>query len=163
MDYKFQEKIQNNTISISIVYNNNEYSDAKKLKSLIENRYKNGLKTYKVKATLVSYQESNKLDANIYYLFPTNKRDIKEIIDQASHNSALTFSYNRDDLNYGVMISLNVAKKIKPLLNLEAIKTHNISLRPVLIDISTIFVKELDSSINRSKMRSFYIFKTYQA
>ncbi|MEA2073558.1 MAG: YfiR/HmsC family protein [Campylobacterota bacterium] len=156
MDYKFKEKLKDHTITVAIVYKNNTYTDAKKLKGLIETRYKDGLKSYTVKPILVDSTNIKKSIANIYYLFPTNQDEIKTVIKQANKNNALTFAYNRDDLKYGVMISLNVSKKIKPLLNLEAIKVNNISLRPVLIDISTIYLNKLETSISNIKLGTLH-------
>jgi len=161
MDYKFKEKIKENTITIAIMYKNSEYKDAKSLKKKIDNRYKNGIKTFKVKSIIVSYSDISQTDANIYYLFPSDKKNIKKSIEQASKNHALTFSYLKEDLKYGVMISLNISKKIKPVLNLSAIKLHKITFRPVLIDISTIFTYDGTSSLNKLKSRSLnmpYIF-----
>jgi len=155
MDYKFQDKLKENTISIALVYNENEYHDARDLQRMINSRYKNGIKTYKVKAILVTYKKISSINANVYYLFPANKKEVQHVISKANLNNALTFAYLKDDLKYGVMISLNISKKIKPLLNLEAIKRHNIALRPVLIDISTIYLKASQSK-EFLKIRSFY-------
>jgi len=162
MDYKFQEKIQNNTIVIAIMYKDSEYKNAKSLKNKIDSRYKDGIKSYKIEANLVSYRDVKKATANIYYIFPTQESDIKKTIDQANINGALTFSYLKDDLKHGVMISLNVSKKIKPILNLDAIKIHKIAFRPVLIDISTIYNNHssaLDSSLIKSfnKLQFLYV------
>lgn len=155
MDYKFQDKLKENTISIALVYNENEYHDARDLQRMINSRYRNGIKTYKVKAVLVTYKNISSINANVYYLFPANKREAQHVIKKANLNNALTFAYLKDDLKYGVMISLNISKKIKPLLNLEAIKRHNIALRPVLIDISTIYLNASQSE-EFLKIRSYY-------
>lgn len=153
MDYKFKEKIKNDTLRIAIVYKNGNYKDASSLKNKIDTRYKNGIKFYKVEAEIIAYKNIKKMDANIYYLFPSNEKDIKNSIKQADKNSALTFSYLKDDLRHGVMMSLNISKKIKPILNLDAIRLHNISIRPVLIDISTIYIQNAASNIKSLKTR----------
>jgi len=161
MDYKFQEKLKNSTITIAILYNDSEYKDAKSLKMKIDVRYKKGIKSYKVESKLISYKNVNNAEANIYYLFPAKEKDIKRTVTQANKNSALTFSYLRDDLKYGVMISLSVSKKIKPILNLDAIRTYNIALRPVLIDISTIYINNTKSILDHLDIRGFNDFKIY--
>lgn len=162
MDYKFKDKLKNDTISIAIMYKKNEYKDAKLLKVMIENRYKNGIKSYKVEPKLINYKNIKTTEANIYYLLPAPSKDIEKVVKKAGTNDALTFAYNRDDLKYGVMISLNVSKKIKPLLNLEAIKIRKIALRPVLIDISTIYINDLGSSIRHLEIRGFNFYRVYQ-
>lgn len=163
MDYKFKDKLKNNAISIAIMYKQNEYQDAKRLKGMIDSKYENGIKSYAVEAKLVNYKNINTAEANIYYLFPSKSKNIKAVVNKAATNDALTFSYNRDDLKHGVMISLNVSKKIKPLLNLKAIKTYKIALRPVLIDISSIYVNELGSSLKQLDISGFNFHRIYQA
>ncbi|MEA1891255.1 MAG: YfiR/HmsC family protein [Campylobacterota bacterium] len=159
MDYKFKEKIKNNTITIAIMYKNNEYKDAKSLKKKIDTRYKNGIKSFKVSSKLVPYSDIAKTEANIYYIFPAEVSTIKKVVKQANKNSALTFSYLKEDLKHGVMISLNVSKKIEPILNLSAIKTHNITFRPVLIDISIIYNEtSLLDKLKSKNMNMSYIF-----
>jgi len=139
MDYKIQDKLTNNTIKIAIAYTSGEYKYASSLKNKIDNRYKNGIKTYKVVTELVRYKNINNVNANIYYLFPSSKNNIKSTIKQAYKNHALTFSYLKDDLKHGVMISLDIARKIKTVLNLDAVKRYEISLRPILIEISDVY------------------------
>jgi len=139
MDYKIQDKLKDGTIKIAIMYKNSEYKYASSLKNKIDLRYKDGIRTYKIATELVKYENINNVNANIYYLFPSDKKDIKNTVKQAHRNNALTFSYLEDDLKYGIMISLNVSKKIKTVLNLDAIKKYQISLRPILIEISNIY------------------------
>ncbi len=139
MDYKITDKISNSTMKIAIVYKNSEYKYAKSLKKKIDTRYKDGIKSFKIVTKLVKYRDVHKSDANIYYLFPSGPTDIEKTIKYADKNSALTFSYFRNDLEYGVMISLDISKKIKTVINLDAIKLHNISLRPILLEISSIY------------------------
>jgi len=142
MEYDVDKKIKNDTIDISIFYTQNTYKSAKVLKNMILEKYKDGIKKYKISIHTISYSSSNKPDSNIYYLLPTSKEHISSMVKKAKKTGALTFSYLEDDLHHGVMISLNVSKKIKPVLNLDAIKENKISLRPVLIKISCIFHKK---------------------
>ena len=163
MDYKFKEKTLNNTITIAIMYKKNDYQSAKELQSLMRNRYKKGIKSYRVNPILVSYNDVDDTKANIYYLFPSDKKQIQKVVKKASLDDALTFAYQRDDLRYGVMISLSIAKKVKPLLNLESIKLHEISLRPMLLDISSIFVNDLGATLKEYNIRGVLNKKSYWA
>ena len=139
MDYKIQDKLADDTIKIVIAYTSSEYKYAASLKNKIDTRYKNGIKKYKILTKLVRYKNIAKVNANIYYLFPSSENNIKNTIKQAYKNNALTFSYRKDDLEHGVMMSLNIGKKIKTVLNLDAVKKYEISLRPILIEISDIY------------------------
>lgn len=139
MDYNFKQKLDKNSISILIYYDNIDYNHAKKLKEKIDLKYANGLKSHPVETKLILYSQNDSLQANIYYLFPSNQEDIKKTLKNARANNAMTFSYSADALSYGCMISLDIGAKVKPIINLDAIKSNNISIRPVLIDISNIY------------------------
>jgi len=161
MDYKFKNKLIKNSIEIAIVYKKNEKKSAKLLQTQIIKKYSKGIKSYKVSPKIVAYKNIKNSQANIYYLLPASDTDIKMAIEVANKYEALTFSYLKSDLNHGVMISLNISNKIKPILNLNAIKIHKISLRPILLDISTIFIQDPNSVLDKLKIRGFNDFKVY--
>ena len=163
MDYRIQDKITKSTMKIVIAYNDSEYKYAKSLKNRIDSRYKDGIKSYNISTKLVLYKDINNTKANLYYLFPTSKENIKSTIKQAHKNDALTFSYLKDDLQYGVMISLNISKKIKTVLNLDAIKKYKISLRPILIEISTIYKTSTNKLPSRLNVIKYNFYKIYTA
>ena len=141
MDYDFKSKLIDNTIKITLVYKLNDYKSAQSLKNKILSRYATGIKSYKIAVELLRYQDLKNQKSNIFYLFPASNEEIKHAVTTAKKNHVLTFSYLKNDLKNDVMISLSIGKNVKPILNLNVIKTNNINLRPILIDISTIFIK----------------------
>jgi hypothetical protein len=155
MDYEYDKKIKDNSIVVALLYENINYKNALLLKKMIDEKYTKGIKSYNIITKLVSYKNLNKTDANIYYLFPTNNKKIKRTIDRANKNHALTFSYLKEDLQYGVMISLNIDDKIKPVLNIDAIKMYNIVFRPVLLDISLIYKIQGKNLLQYHNLRGF--------
>lgn len=161
MDYKFKQKIDNNSIVIALMYERVNYKNALSLKEKIDTKYKNGIKDYIIKTKLILYSNISKTKANVYYLFPTDTKQIKKVITRADSNQALTFSYLNDDLKYGVMFSLIVGSKIKPLINLNAIKFGNITLRPILLDISTIYTNDISDILNSIHNRGSIQSTTY--
>ncbi|NPA58940.1 MAG: YfiR family protein [Epsilonproteobacteria bacterium] len=136
MDYKFREKLDNDAIKIIIYHDRATYKSAKLLKKKIDKKYKDGINKHKIETKLISYNKKQSLKANIYYLLPSTKSNIKKALHYAKENNAITFSYSKSTLSDGCMISLNIGKRVKPIINLEAIKSGKISLRPVLLDIS---------------------------
>ena len=138
LDYNFVEKIQNNAITVILYYDNHNYNSAKLLKQKIMEKYKNGINKRLIIVKLASYANPETLKANIYYLFPTTQTNIKKILINANESKTLTFSYSIADLDLGAMISIDIGAKVKPIINLHAIKDNNVSLRPVLLKISTI-------------------------
>jgi len=163
MDYNFKKKLHNRTITIAILYEKSEYKSAKSLKEKIKFRYPEGINSYKIVSKLVPYREVSNSDANIFYMLPSSKTMIQKSVKHAQKNYALTFAYNKKDLNYGVMVSLNVAKKIRPILNLEAIKLNDIEMRPILIQISQIFTYSLNNLIKTIQKESLNFIQLYSA
>lgn len=157
MDYKFKSKLDNNAISIIIFYDEIDYKSAKKLQYTIDTKYSDGIKEHPIEAKLILYTDDVALKANIYYLFPSDDKNIKQVLKKASDNGAITFSYLSDDLAHGCMISLDIGAKVKPIINLNAIKNNNISLRPVLLKISNIFTDESIKPDLSSRCKKLYI------
>ena len=139
MDYDYEKKIIDNTIKIVVMYETIHYEKALSLKEKIDTKYSNGIKSYKLEVKLTPYKKCCLHDANIYYLFPSDTKNVAKVLNKAEKTKSITFSYLKDDLKLGVMISLEIGNKVKPLLNLSAIKNNNISFRPVLLNISNIF------------------------
>jgi len=159
MDYQYKEKIDNNSIVIAIIYKNLDYKNALSLKNKIDSKYSDGMKSYKIVVKLTPYNKVENTNANIYYLFPSTHENIKKVIQKANENQAITFSYLNNDLRYGVMVSLKIGNKVKPILNLNAVKLHNISFRPILLNISSIYSKTISNALENSKIKSFYNYK----
>ncbi|MEA3229139.1 MAG: YfiR/HmsC family protein [Campylobacterota bacterium] len=147
MDYQHKKKIENNSIVIALVSSRLDCKSALLLKNEMNLKYKKGLKSYDLEIKNVLYSDIGDINANIYYLFPTDAKNIRKAIEKADKNRAVTFSYLEDDLKYGVMISLNIGHKVKPILNLDAIRLYDISFRPILLNISSVY--KIDSVADR--------------
>jgi len=144
MDYKYSNKFIDNSIVIAIAYNKREYKNALSLKNKIDTKYHHNIKNHNIKTKIVLYKNIKRTKANIYYLLPAKKRDILNTIETARKNDALTFSYLKDDLKYGVMLSVVIGEKVQPIINIDAIKMEHINLRPILLKISTIYKQSSD-------------------
>ncbi len=142
MDYDFEKKLVNNEIIIAIYYEKTETKEALWLKENILSKYKDGIKGYKLKCHLIKYDEQKNQSANIIYLFPTNTKKILKTTQLVKEYKSLTFSYSQDDLKNNVMISVNIASNVKPIINLDAIKDNNVTLRPILLKISQRYENE---------------------
>jgi hypothetical protein len=144
MDYGFKEKIYDNKILIEIICDTHNNSDAIKFKQMIIDKYKDGINGYKIEIDIVNNIDTNKVlnKKTIYYLFPTTKSKIKQIINSLQYSNAIIFSFDKEDLFHGSNISIDIGKKIKPILNMSALKKKNISLKEALINISEIYYNE---------------------
>jgi len=89
---------------------------------------------------VISTQEFNPFMNNyITFLKTIDEKEIKKVLLLAKKEKRMTFSYLKDDLAYGSMLALSIGTKVKPILNLRAVKESNIIFPDVLLKISTIY------------------------
>jgi len=141
MDYNFKKKIYKNKILIALVCDKNHYNEAIKFRELIYKKYTNEINGYKLQIDIINASDikENHDKKSIYYLFPTITSEIIQIINTLKNSNAIVFSFDKKDLQYGSNISLNIGKKIRPILNMASLKKKNISLASSLINISEIY------------------------
>lgn len=142
MDYKFQEKLHNNTINIVIFYEKQDYRNARLLEEKIHAKYIKGIKEYSIQTVLKPYGTQDLPQASLYYFLPTDQENIQKIIKTTKDNSIITFSYSPEDLASGSMISLFIGTKVQPIINLHALKASKITFRPIFLKISTIYKEQ---------------------
>lgn len=141
MDYQFEKKLHEGAITIAILYEEGDYRYAVKLQEMVEAKYRQGVKNIPVRVLLSSYDRLQKKApaATAYYLFPASDSSIKAAVALANNHSSLSFVYDENDLMMGAMISVKITDKVKPYINVDALKDEGISLRPILLNISELF------------------------
>jgi hypothetical protein len=141
LEKNIEQKLKNNTINITLVYEKNNYKDMKYLTQEIRREYPNGISGYNIKIVQQEYGLINKCDPNIdiLYIFPSSKDNIKNLIQIYSRCKAITFASNKEYLKEGAMISIDVGKTVKPIVNLVAVKNSGITFKPVLLSISKVY------------------------
>lgn len=142
MDYNAKQKCQTKPIAIVVHYNQEQHKYALALKDQVLQRYSQGIQECTVEVSLLLYGHKPKSTAQIHYLFPGTPQKIKEVLAYAARYEAMSFAYNPKDLALGAMVSVKIGTKVKPILNLEAIKANNFTFRPVLLEISEIFTHQ---------------------
>ena len=146
MDYNFKQKIYDDKVLITLICDRSYNSEAIKFKQMIENKYKNGINGYTIDIKVVNY-ENIKTDiakSTIYYLFPISENEIRKVVKILQDSEVMIFSSDKNDLSFGSDISINIGKKIKPILNMGSLKKKNIRLHSALINISEIYYKKSD-------------------
>jgi len=144
LEKNIKEKIKNNTINITIAYEESNYKEMKFLEQSIKREYPNGISGYEIKIEFIDYKafkECN-IDTNILYIFPSSKENIKMLIKGYNDCNTITFASDKEYLKYDAMISIDVGKKVKPIVNLVAVKKFGIAFKPVLLSISKVFKYE---------------------
>jgi len=151
MDYNFEKKLCDETIVLALIYDQQDQKSAQLLKDEIEAKYHNRIYNHPLKIVLSSYKDalSKQLHATSYYLFPSYKKSIKALITLAAQEHSLTFTYRNTDLKLGAIISTEIAKRVKPIINIDALKREEISLRPILLKISKIYYQNANTTLMR--------------
>jgi len=146
MDYNFKQKTEDDKVLITLICERNYNGEAVQFKQMIENKYKNGINGYTIDIKVVNY-ENIKTDiakSTIYYLFPISENEIRKVVKILQDSEVMIFSSDKNDLSFGSDISINIGKKIKPILNMGSLKKKNIRLHSALINISEIYYKKSD-------------------
>jgi len=141
MDYDFEKRLVDDKISIAIVYETvQQKNDALALKRYIDAKYPNGFQNHEIDLEFISFKNIHLADKHsLYYILPSSGEDIKNILNTTNRQEALSFSYNNEDLKYGVMLSVKITNKVKPVINVDALKETNVTVRPVLLKVAEIY------------------------
>lgn len=160
MDYQFREKLDNGYISIAILHRQKDYRYALRLKDKIEKKYKDGIKNIPIKVVVSTYKQMHKNVplATAYYLFSCSEVMMKEAITLANSHDRLSFVYDGKNLKHGAMIAVKIEEKVKPYININALKQEGVSLRPMLLNISELFMEYRNKTLleNYSDRYAFY-------
>lgn len=141
MDYRLKDKLADHTILVMVLCRQKDCYYARHFKSYLGKKYRQGINNIPVKVRIVPYGKFMKgqaAPATIYYLLPASG----SVIRHAAHHipgSPLIFAYNCMDLNNDANISIKIGYKVRPVINLAALKARDISLRPAIIKISEMF------------------------
>ncbi len=135
LDNNFEDKLLENSVVLTILYEEIDYSAVEILKDKIEKEYKS-LKYYNLKVNVLKYSEfnTNKL-STAYILLLGKDKKILEISKILSSNSRLTFAYDNSYLDLGVIFGLSITSKVDILLNIEALKNSKIELQNSIFSV----------------------------
>ena len=145
MDYNFREKLVNGHITVSVLCMKKDMYYARNLKKYIESKYISGLEDLEVRVNIETYRKfAGKpcSPSTIYYLLPASDSVMRSALKHLENSHTIIFSYDPAKLRNGAHISLLIGYRVKPVLNLAALKSSGITLRPAIIRISDIYVPD---------------------
>lgn len=127
-------------ITIVIVYESGDENAATLLKRYLKESYPKGLNNQHLKIIKTKYSDFTTAPKHaLLFLFDTDERVVKKILEYAKNNKLITMSYRDEYLDYGVHVSLHVGRSLKPYLNIHAAKENGMVFANTLITISKIF------------------------
>lgn len=135
LDNNFEDKLLENSVVLTILYEEIDYSVVEILKDKIEKEYK-FLKDYNLKVNSLKYSEFNTNKLSTAYILLLGKDEkILEISKILSSNNRLTFAYDNSYLDLGVIFGLSITSKVDILLNIEALKNSKIELQNSIFSV----------------------------
>lgn len=137
LDKDLDYKLINNTIIITIVSMERDIDASGDLQKYILLKHGDTLGNKKLIVNTITYKEFNPDDkATSYILLKGSEELLKSIIDHASKNKNIVFSYKYTDFKYNSLISLLVKEKTYIYFNKSAIPLYGIRFSPVFYKIT---------------------------
>ncbi len=139
-DKDIKDKVFDNCINFVIIYDKFSQNSAEKLKDLILTEHSNKLNDYNLNVILSDTLESEVLKkASAVYLFDIDDNLINEITNFTIKNHIITFALNSNMLKKNITISLLIAKKVQPIINLKVLKDSNITLSHKIFKVCKVY------------------------
>ncbi|MDQ1244905.1 MAG: hypothetical protein QG565_1245 [Campylobacterota bacterium] len=126
LDRKINEKLVNDKVVYTIVYEKSDYSTDKYISELIDANYKGLFDKYMYKINLVEFSDlSTATHASVIYVLNSDS-DIKKVADFAKEKGIIAFSYDVKNLKAGLLFSLMLEKSTVLYMNKENLHMQKI-------------------------------------
>ena len=140
LDKKVNNKLINNKLVYTIVYDNNDYVTALDVKKYIQTAFQGHFDKYPYEINIVDFNHLNmKTEASAVYVLESFKENIEKVAKIAQKKGVISFSYDVNNLKYGLLLSLVIEKSTVIYLQKENL-TDNIDFVSFLFQM----VKILD-------------------
>lgn len=138
-DYDINEKVVDNKIVFTILYEEIDTNIAYKLKNMIEQNYQK-LKEFELELRLLQYKDfSQNEQLGTAYIFLLGKEKyITAISHFVAKNKRLSFSYDKSYIKYGAIFGLEISATVSLLLNFESLKQSKIKLENSIFKVAKI-------------------------
>lgn len=126
LDKKIDEKTVNGKIKIAIIFEKEDLNTALFIKSLISSYYDSRLENYKLEIDVVPVDEfirKNGSYSSLYFL-KISKEKIENIKKTLKKGKIVTFVYDKNDLKYGFLFSIDLEKNPIIYINKKAINQN---------------------------------------
>ncbi|WP_200763664.1 hypothetical protein [Nitrosophilus alvini] len=139
-DKDYEKKLVNKTVILAILYEKKDLYIARKMKKFIEKNYGKRILEYPLKVKMYEYRIFTvDIPATAVIFLSGPKKELIRAAKIAKLKKILSFVYDPLYLKYGAMISLNIGRDIKPLLNACAVKEAGIRLKADFVSICKIY------------------------
>ncbi|OCL82463.1 hypothetical protein [Arcobacter porcinus] len=134
-DNNLENKLINNKILLTILYDDIDLNSAQNLKEMLEENYIT-LKDFTFEVNLIRYNDFLSSNISTAYFFLLGKKDkIVQITELLSKNARLSFAYDDNYLDFGVIFGLKISSKVNIFLKLQNLKDSGIELQNSIFNI----------------------------
>ncbi|SFP57368.1 hypothetical protein [Hydrogenimonas thermophila] len=135
IDLNYKKKLIDGKILMALVY------DTKKNEKLAE-IFKKAIENSNDSEIEIVLLPLDKISKNFtaYVLF-LNPYNVKHFLKK-EQNDKLVFAYDSFLLSKGAMISLDIGEKVKPIINIHALKRSGIKINPLFVKLSKVYSDE---------------------
>lgn len=141
MDRQIDQKAPEKLLKIAVLFEESDKLEAEGFASLLRALDQDKIAQYKIEPLLVRYGQVLPRDINAIYLLISTNEKIRASAKMATDQKIVSFSYQEDGVELGVMSSLSVGKQTVPYINLQTIQRSEIVFNPQLITMSKRFVE----------------------
>ena len=135
LDKKIDEKLIDGKIVYTIIYDETDYTTALSIKNFIDDNFNGRLDAYDYKIKLVNYLKfSEQTEASAIYVLNLQEH-IEKIATIANKKGIVSFSYDIDNLNKGLMFSLVIEKSTVIYLKKDNLYTNKIDFVEALLQM----------------------------
>lgn len=136
LDKDISSKILNGTVSLKIIYNDDEQSQAKEFKQLIETQYQGKLGDFHLNTEMAHINDITTSDnATAYMIFSMTGNKKYSFVQNAAKHHRICFGYDYKDFDQNILISLLMKEKTYIYLNKSSLHNYDINFIPVFYKI----------------------------
>lgn len=136
LDKEIKNKLVNNKIIYTIVYDEDDYQTALHVKEDINTVFKGHFDKYPYEITLVNFSHlSPTIKTSALYVLKSSKENIKKAANIARKKGIVSFSYDVNNLQYGLLFSLHIEKSTLLYLNKEYLSMKKIDFVDLLLQM----------------------------
>ena len=135
LDKKIEEKLIDDKIVYTILYDKTDHITAQSIEKFINKNFDGRLDVYDYEVNLVEFNEFS-IDTQASAIYVLNLKDhIEKIADIANQKGIISFSYDLNNLRKGLMFSLVIEKSTVLYLEKETLYTQKIDFVDALLQM----------------------------
>lgn len=135
LDKKIENKLVDGKIVYTIIYDKLDLNTALSIEEFINKNFQGSLDTYEYQVNLVEFKDfSKETKASAIYVLNLSEH-IEKIAEVASEKGIISFSYDIDNLQKGLMFSLVIEKSTVLYLKKEILFTTKIEFVDALLQM----------------------------